>query len=234
MFHCFRYFCLPGYQINDRQDYNITCGKGGSWVSTWSTSDFHPASCQPVLCVGSPPPPIPNSAWVKGIDPSSSATTGDVGFLHHKLRLMLLRAYWLQMHRQSKQWLLNIPKGFPFYTNMTSFSYPYNCDSLHLPMKSMCLMNMLQPIRRMKLYRCFCTYNSGTASSHVYLCFIGQYLDTAEYRCYDGYQVHTRNSSDITPVQLTYSFTCGANNDWKDEYSPDYCIKQSCGDPGKV
>lgn len=130
MFHCFRYFCLPGYQINDRQDYNITCGKGGSWVSTWSTSDFHPASCQPVLCVGSPPPPIPNSAWVKGIDPSSSATTGDVGFLHHKLRLMLLRAYWLQMHRQSKQWLLNIPKGFPFYTNMTSFSYPYNCDSL--------------------------------------------------------------------------------------------------------
>lgn len=32
---------------------------------------------------------------------------------------------------------------------------------------------------------------------------------------------------------LEYTFTCGANNDWTDAFSPQQCIKQNCKDPGE-
>ena len=51
------------------------------------------------------------------------------------------------------------------------------------------------------------------------------------YECTPGYQVNTGIENDER-VLLEYKFTCGANNDWKDQYSPDHCKKQSCGDPG--
>ena len=60
---------------------------------------------------------------------------------------------------------------------------------------------------------------------------LGKYLDQANYACIRGYQVNT-NIEEDERVLLNYSFTCGANNDWKDQYSPDYCKRQSCGDPG--
>lgn len=62
-------------------------------------------------------------------------------------------------------------------------------------------------------------------------CYIGHYLDKADYQCTPGYQVNSGIEGD-TRVILEYSFTCGANNDWKDAHSPQQCVKQSCGDPG--
>ena len=35
-----------------------------------------------------------------------------------------------------------------------------------------------------------------------------------------------------TRVLLNYSFTCSANNNWTDEFSPQQCRKQSCAVPG--
>ncbi|XP_067933264.1 uncharacterized protein [Watersipora subatra] len=54
---------------------------------------------------------------------------------------------------------------------------------------------------------------------------------TAHFECNDGYRVDTGNVNEQR-VLLTYTFTCSANNDWTDDYSPRQCVKQTCGDPG--
>ena len=69
---------------------------------------------------------------------------------------------------------------------------------------------------------------------------IGRYKDEAHYKCIEGYMVEKRtdlmsdiSEDDLYITLLEYTFTCGANNDWTDAFSPQQCIKQNCRDPGK-